>query len=341
MQENYSNTIKLGCWANAYGQAKASGKIKQHPEDFIVRENLAFTPSGDGEHVFLHIEKKGENTEYLASQLARLAGVRRRDVGYAGLKDRHAVTSQWFSIWLPKHVDVNWTRIENENVSILETTRHNRKLKRGALVGNAFNIRIRNYAGQDQQTQAKLDLICTLGFPNYFGLQRFGRQGNNLQKALEMHEQGTLPKRNASIYISAVRSFLFNEILSQRVKQQTWNTLLPGDYCMLNNSKAGFWSETVDQALMDRLKSGDIHPAGKLLGATDVESIKDKLAADYQPLTRIITSLKMETGFRALRAIPGEFSWRFSGENELSLSFTLPAGTFATSLLREVIQIKE
>ena len=144
-------TIEIPVWPYVYGQPSGLGKIRSVPEDFIVKENLAFEPSGEGEHAFLQIEKTGENTDYVARQLARFANVRQRDVSYAGLKDRHAVTTQWFSVWLPGKADPDWTQFETNSMKVLHSVRHARKLKRGVLSGNSFKLIIRDWQGDKEK----------------------------------------------------------------------------------------------------------------------------------------------------------------------------------------------
>lgn len=139
--------IEIPSWPYVYGSPSGTGVIRSQPADFMVKEQLGFEPSGTGEHVFLQIEKTGENTDYVARLLARFAKVRQRDVGYAGLKDRHAVTCQWFSVWLPGQAEPNWAELASDNLKILHTIRHARKLKRGALAGNHFQIIIRDWQG--------------------------------------------------------------------------------------------------------------------------------------------------------------------------------------------------
>ena len=162
-------TINLPTWPYVYGNPTGHGKIRSLPEDIKVEELLAFTPSGEGEHVFLHIQKTGENTDYVARQLARFAGVRQRDIGYAGLKDRHAVTTQWFSVWLPGKPEPDWPLFETENMKVLHSVRHARKLKRGVLSGNHFEITVRDWQGDQAKTIGHLAEIKVNGIANYYG----------------------------------------------------------------------------------------------------------------------------------------------------------------------------
>lgn len=333
----------LPIWPYAYGGPSGSGNIKTLPDDFIVEEILPFTPEGSGEHVFLHIEKINENTEYVARLIARHAGVRQRDIGYAGLKDRHGRTRQWFSIWLPGQEDPDWSNMENDNLKILAVTRHARKLKRGVLTGNRFEILIRHWQGKKESTETQLESIQNHGFPNYFGEQRFGHQGRNIEKALAMFQGAKVKREQRSIYLSAARSYLFNLILAERVKSQTWNQAIPGDLMQLDRSHSFFHAETLDATLVERVETGDIHPTGALFGKGKVQADAEALAleqrifAAHADLTNGLLKSEVEADRRPLRVIPKNLLWRFENNDAMRLSFELTAGSYATALLREII----
>ena len=339
--------LELPEWAYAFGGPSGSGDIKTEPDDFIVEEILSFEPEGSGEHVCLHIEKAGENTEYIARLLARHAGVRQRDIGYAGLKDRHGRTKQWFSIWLPGKSDPDWSALESEQLKILHTTRHARKLKRGVLNGNCFAIRIRHCQGDRQLTEQQLQQIKVQGFPNYFGEQRFGHQGRNIDKALDMFAGTRVKPEQRSIYLSAARSYLFNLILAERISQQTWIKALPGDVFKLNQTNSHFVADSIDQTLLDRLQSGDIHPTGALWGKGEnparfeIQALEQKIVSNHSKLVDGLLKAGLEHDRRALRVIPDNFVWQYIAKDDLHLSFTLPAGSYATALLRELIKTEE
>lgn len=334
--------FSLPIWPYAYGGPTGTGDIKTEPDDFIVEEILSFSPEGSGEHVFLHIEKVGENTEYVARLLARHAGVRQRDVSYAGMKDRHGRTRQWFSVWLPGKEDPDWTAIESDRLKILQSVRHARKLKRGVLAGNRFTLLIRNRQGDRDVAEQQLQSIKQHGFPNYFGEQRFGHQGRNVEKALAMFQGGKVKREQRSIYLSAARSYLFNLILAERVKAQTWNLALPGDVFKLDHSNSHFHAETIDQTLLDRLASGDIHPTGALWGKGEsgvhgeVRQLEQHITDMHSALAEGLLKANLEHDRRALRAKAEDLDWHF-GTDTLCLSFRLPAGSYATALLREII----
>jgi tRNA pseudouridine13 synthase len=331
-------------WAYAYGGPSGQGQIKTQTDDFVVEELLSFTPEGSGEHVFLYLEKSGENTEYVARLLARHAGVRQRDIGFAGLKDRHGRTRQWFSIWLPGKDDPDWRQLQTDKLKILQIVRHTRKLKRGALSGNRFDILIRNLQADTDQIEQQLNQIKIGGFPNYFGEQRFGHQGRNLNAALAMFQGVKVKREQQSIYLSAVRSYLFNLILSERVSQHTWNQAMSGDVFNLNHTHSSFVPEHYDQILDERLAVADIHPTGVLWGkgdsrvSADAAAIEQQVIAGHEDFADGLIKAGLEVDRRALRAMPESLSWQFTAENCLRLSFVLPAGSYATVLLREIVK---
>jgi len=333
----------LPTWAYACGFPAATGNIKTVPADFIVEEILPFQPEGHGEHVFLHIQKTGENTEYVARALARIAGVRQRDIGFAGLKDRHAITTQWFSVWLPGKAAPDWSTLETQNIKVLQTLRHPRKLKRGVLTGNQFTLLIRNFAGDRDKTQAQLETIKAQGFPNYFGEQRFGQQGQNLNTAQALFQGLKMKPEQRSLYLSAARSFLFNVILSKRVALQNWNQAIQGDVCMINHSQSYFKTDTLEAVLQQRINQGDIHPTASLYGKGDNAAQADALAieqavfAAYPELTEGLLKFGLEMDRRALRCYPENLSWEFLEPEQLKLQFFLTTGSYATVLLRELL----
>ncbi|MGZ5013936.1 MAG: tRNA pseudouridine(13) synthase TruD [Methylobacter sp.] len=335
--------IDIPVWPYVYGGPSGTGKIRSIPEDFIVNEHLSFEPSGAGEHVFLQLEKKGENTEYIARQLARFASVRQRDVSYAGLKDRHAVTTQWFSVWLPGKADPDWAQFESDNVKVLQAVRHARKLKRGVLSGNSFKLTIRDWQGDQAKTVQQLEQIRANGIANYFGAQRFGNAGQNVSKALAMFNGAKVGREQRSIYLSAVRSYLFNLILAERVSQHNWNQTLDGDTYQFDLSNSCFRSGQTDTEIVRRLAAQEIHPTGVLWGRGDVDVSGDALTIEQaiieanQQMAQGLIADGVERGRRALRVNVQDLSWRFVDDSMLELCFTLPAGSYATSVLREII----
>jgi tRNA pseudouridine13 synthase len=335
--------IEIPIWSYVYGSPSGVGKIRTVSEDFIVHENLSFEPSGEGEHVFLQIQKTGENTDYVARQLARIANVRQRDIGYAGLKDRHAVTTQWFSVWLPGKSEPDWTVLTADNTKVLHTARHARKLKRGVLSGNRFEITIRDWEGDQARTIVQLSSIKANGIANYYGEQRFGKQGQNVNKALAMFKGMKVGRVQRSLYLSAVRSYLFNQILAKRVADASWNQALAGDTFMFDCSHSSFKSQLPDAEILHRLEAKTIHPTGVLWGKGEIDvsadafAIEHKIVDEYAELAQGLLAFGVEKARRALRVYVQDLDWQFSNKTTLKLSFTLPAGSYATSVLREVI----
>ena len=343
--EDNNQIIDLPEWPYVYGGPSGAGKIRVTSEDFIVTEHLAFEPSGAGEHVFLQIEKTDENTEFVARQLARFASVRQRDVSFAGLKDRHAVTTQWFSVWLPGKADPDWTLFNTDNIKVLQVIRHARKLKRGVLSGNSFKLRIKDWQGDQQKTAQQLERIKVEGMANYFGVQRFGHKGLNVQKALAMFQGAKVGREQRSLYLSAVRSYLFNHILGYRVANQTWNQALVGDTYVFDGSHSSFKSDQPDAEIIRRLQAQEINVSGALCGKGDVSvsalalELESSILNSYPDLAQGLIAAGVESDRRALRVKVNDLNWQFIQEDILELGFTLPAGSYATSVLREIINL--
>lgn len=334
----------LPIWRHAFGGPAGSGDIKSVPDDFIVAEHLPFVPSGSGEHVFLHLEKCGENTEYVARLLARHAGVRQRDIGYAGLKDRHARTSQWFSVWLPGREAPDWAELlqANSGLKLLAAVRHQRKLQRGVLAGNRFRITLRNLRIDHTQATLRLQAIAEHGFPNYFGPQRFGHQANNIRHALAMFAGGKVRREQQGIYLSAARAWLFNQVLSARVADGSWLCGLPGEVCMLAGGNSRFHAADIDAGLRQRLDTGDIHTSGPLWGTGDsgvtaeAQALEQTVIAAHPQLAAGLLQAGVAGDRRPLRILADSLEWQFAGDDGLCVEFGLPPGSYATSLLREV-----
>ena len=351
---------------------------KAKPEDFVVNERLEVDFTDAGEHLWLHIEKSGINTAYLAKLLSEWADIPLRDVGYSGLKDRQALTTQWFSLRLPKKqkpdsdfapVDIK----EHETVKIIAEHWHNKKLNRGTHNANQFVITLRDIEFAKDQTlgdkssvEQHLQTISKTGVPNYFGPQRFGFGGNNIREALNLFARplkstSSAKKKNKrksavreknSMELSAARSLIFNQILAARVQDGSWNTGLNGDVFNLNGSGSIFASEHMDETLQARLASGDIHPTGVLWGVGNdkVSGMAAQLESDIVSHNALLTQLAMgleqrdvKAQRRALRLPIEALSWEWldaseSNEQALVLSFTLATGSFATSVLASIVQ---
>lgn len=341
--------------AYAYGVPSCSGVYKLHPEDFVVEEQIAFELSGEGEHLWCWVEKCGENTDWVLQQLAKWAGVSPARIGVAGQKDRHAVTRQWFSIQLPGLADPDPEALGIETVRILKMVRHQRKLQTGGLSGNRFELVIRQLEANPEELQTRLQQIQQFGVPNYFGEQRFGFRGNNLVKATDFL-QGKMQrvKRNQkSLYISAARSWLFNLVLSERIRLGNWNLFVYGDVMQLEGSTRWFAEDGSDE-LAQRVESGDLHPTGPLVGKGElpsrqaVQALEEQIIQPYEVWIQGLEQLGLKQDRRALRVLPKEFVWQWlnddNSENNtaaLKVKFSLPAGSYATMVLREICQIQD
>ncbi|MBI3774319.1 MAG: tRNA pseudouridine(13) synthase TruD, partial [Gammaproteobacteria bacterium] len=271
------------------GAPLATATLRAMPEDFEVHEVLGFEPDGAGDHALLLIQKRNTNTEWLARNLAKFAGVKQVDVGYGGLKDRNAVTSQWFSVNLSGKSEPDWTQLESADTRVLQAMRNRRKLKRGAHHGNRFVITLRDVSGDASELETRLRAIRDHGVPNYFGEQRFGIDANNIEQARAMFagELHVKDRHQRGLYLSAARSLLFNAVLSKRVTGQSWNTALPGDALMLAGTRSFFAAEAIDATLIQRLNSGDLHPSGPLWGRGEspvraaARALEDDVLRDY------------------------------------------------------------
>lgn len=334
--------------AYAYERPRLSGVIRTFPADFKVDEKFAFEATGEGEHALLHIKKEDTNTDWLSRQISQLAGVRKVDVSYAGLKDRNAITTQWFSVWLPGKPDPDWSLLNSEKVEILSTCRHNRKLRRGSLRGNQFTLVVREIDGDISDLGERIDMIKQKGVPNYFGEQRFGIDGRNLEKA-EIMFGGKREKDRfkRSMYLSAARSAMFNDILSQRVAMNKWVEAISGDVMLLDNSHSYFLVDDVDEIIIQRLKEHDIHPSGPLWGRGEllskgtVAELEKQLPTKFKVFDVGLKNARLDQERRSLRLSVKDLQWNYDkNKNVLKLSFFLAAGGYATSVLREIVAIK-
>ncbi len=324
-------------------------QIRHCAEDFVVEELSSVQLDGEGEHVWLWLEKTSNNTDYVANCLARAAAVSPAVVGYAGLKDRHAVTRQWFSVQMPGREAPDWNALLEPGMRVLHSARHGRKLKTGFLDGNRFRLVLRDCRGDTAALEARLETIRREGVPNYFGSQRFGRDGGNLVKARAIFE-GRLKERNRTrrgLYLSAARSALFNRVLALRVEQGNWLSGLPGDVMNLDGSRSHFAVQTLDETIQRRLAEQDIHPTGPLWGAGQSEALAEVLAleqsvADADPvLAQGLCAAGLKQERRALRLRVSELSHRWLDGDVLELGFILPPGAYATTVLANIANVAD
>jgi len=340
-----STSWTLPDWSRVSGAPDTRGVIRAELEDFQVEELPLITPLGEGSHLWLEIEKRNANTDWVAKALAALAGVPARDIGYAGMKDRHGVTTQWFSVALQEAGDSAWQDWNIPDAVVLSAHLHNRKLKRGALRGNRFRIVVRQLEGPQERLELRLQAVKAQGVPNYFGPQRFGHGGRNVSQGVRWLEHGgRLPRNKRSIYLSAVRSFLFNEVLSRRVGLGNWNHIIDGDIASLDGSHSTFPCAMPDPVLTRRCEEFDIHPSGPLPGrgrssqVGESAEIERSVLAPHETLVRGLEKAGLEAARRPLRLVPKAMQWTFADAG-LVLEFELPSGGYATSVLRELVTI--
>lgn len=311
----------------AHGSPVGSAVFRSTPTDFVVDEHLGFEPEGQGEHAYLHVLKRGANTEWLAEQLARFAGVKVSDVGYSGLKDRHAETSQWFSVYLPGRDGPDWTSLTEHidaDLQLLGVSRGQRKLRRGQHLFNRFCIRLREVETVDEQLQLRLRAIKQQGVPNYFGEQRFGREGNNLALADDWLSGGRPIRARAqkNRAMSAARSYLFNLVVAARVRAGSWATPLPGDVLA---------SEQVPTApLWGRGRSASLEAAAEVERAA---------LGDWAAWLDGLEHCGLSQERRSMVLLPANLQWSLH-ERTLELRFDLPPGQFATSVMREIFVLQ-
>jgi tRNA pseudouridine13 synthase len=326
----------------ASGTPPLTARLRVSPEDFQVEEILGYDADGAGEHVLLWVEKRGANTDWVARELARFAGVAPVAVGYAGMKDRHAVTRQTFSVQLAGKPDPDWSAFPHAEVKVLAATRHSRKLKRGALRGNRFVLVLREVQGDRDAAEQVLQQIAARGVPNYYGEQRFGREGGNVAQARAMFAGRRVERDKRSFLLSAARSQIFNEVLAARVERHVWDKPLAGEIWSLAGSRSWFGPEPFTDVLAERLARGDIHPSGPLWGQgepptqDEAGALEREIGAAYQDLVDGLTAARMDQERRPLRLLPQNLKWRWLDGDALELVFELPAGTYATVVVREL-----
>lgn len=326
-------------------QPKQTALLKAECADFVVKEQLGYDMSGDGEFVAVKVRKTDCNTLFVGEQLAKFAGISARNMSYAGLKDRKAVTEQWFSLQMPGQPTPDFSQFSLEGVEILDVTRHQRKIRIGSLQGNHFEILLRN-AEETDELKERLDFLAKNGFPNYFTEQRFGRDGNNLTQALRWAngEINVKDRNKRSFYLSAARSEIFNLIVSKRMELDLAQQILVGDVLQLNGSHSWFVvDESEDLAqLQQRLAQQDVLLTAPLIGEEEKSAVdfEHEIFAQYQALFALMRQERMKAACRPILMQPQQFQWQFE-PNGLRLKFYLPAGSYATALARELVNIAD
>lgn len=347
----------------AWGEPLASARLKSKPSDFIVRESLDFEFDGEGEHLYLHIRKCGLNTSDVLEQLQKLFQCGSVDIGVSGLKDKNAVTDQWFSVRTPSLLEdtplsaivVDSYTVPMGEFVVLESHRHSRKLRRGAHRHNRFIITLRDLNAADMQTARteiddRLKVISEHGFVNYFGPQRFGINQQNLVKAERYFAN---PKRKMSrvqrgLLISSARSLLFNLVCAERVRLSSWNIPLKGEPLLLDGSHSFFInddtaSDVDENNAAQRCRVHDVHPTGPLWGQGDMLAVggcgefEMDILQNYKPFTDGLEKAGLKQQRRALRAGVEQLNWQWQESGVLVLDFNLLKGVYATSFLSEIV----
>lgn len=327
-----------------YGPPPGRATLSTDPDDFRVTEIEKFLPAGEGTHAWLRIRKRGVNTEEVAAALARVADVPRSAVGFAGMKDRLATAIQWFSVDLAGRAEPRWASAESAEIEVLETAFHRRKLRRGALLGNRFEIVLREATGIDAAFDERLGAVRAGGVPNYFGPQRFGRDGATLRlaRSLLIDERRIRDRHRRGLALSAARAHVFNRVLSSRVCSGVWNVPLAGDVMMLDGRRSVFGLDRVDDEALGRTARGEIHPTGPLWGrgtrmvAGAAREIEDRVVAETVALCRGLERERLDQDRRPLRLAVRELDFRSGSGRRVSLAFSLPPGAYATTVLGEL-----
>ncbi len=344
MTKDYQQDWDLSHWQRLHGDVQSEADFKVNPEDFVVTEQLSFQPCGEGEHLFLLIEKRQLNTQQVCEYLAKFFGRRLRDIGYAGLKDKQSVSRQWFSVQMNVLSTPDLSELDTDGIQLIKSVRHNKKLKIGALTANHFDIRLGNVTNIEWLLE-RLELVKT-GVPNYFGEQRFGFKGNNLNWANRMADGEVIKnKKIKGFALSASRSFLFNQVVSSRISHSLFNTTQDGDVYLLSGSNS-YFSEAVSEQILERLQCQDIQISAPLVGEGELVSsgktreLEQGVLAEFENWQTMLAEHGLKQERRSIHLLPVNMTWQ-QQQQDVHVSFDLPTGCFATSVLRECIQIRE
>ena len=330
-----------------HGGPLGSAKFKAEPEDFVVEEVLGFEPSGDGEHCLVWVEKRDVDSNDAGARLADAVGIRRRLVSHCGLKDRHAVTRQWFSLHLPGQESPNAAALESEGLRVLRVTRNLRKLRRGTHVGNRFTIRLRDPDFDGEKAATRWRAIEERGAPNFFGHQRFGIGGRNIEKAMAMFRGDFVPRDRLlrGILISAARSFLFNAVVAARIADGTWDSPMPGEVYGFPDNRSLILPERQRGDELSRFESGTLEITAPLYGQGESQSVEQlreveqQLLESYSEVKTGLDSFGLKQERRVMRVRPMNSHMEVLTNGDIQLSFELPKGTYATALLREMLHL--
>ncbi|MBF0263776.1 MAG: tRNA pseudouridine(13) synthase TruD [Gammaproteobacteria bacterium] len=348
---NTSGNFDINNLNTAYNGPRPSVLFKQSANDFIVTENISFEPENRGTHAFLKIQKKSTNTQWVIKELAKFCQVPEKSIGYAGLKDRHAITTQWFSVNLEGITEPDWDKFNVDNIEIIEHCYHPRKLKIGTIDSNHFIIRLKNVSPEHLDTVEKIQSqIQSNGFANYFGEQRFGIDEQNIVKARKWFngQYKVKQKSKKSLYLSAARSMLFNTFLSSRIEQFGFNQLINGEVMLLDGNRSFFTAEKITDEIRHRFLQGDIHPSlclwgqGEPASASELKTFELAQAEQASFWAKHLIDKGLKQDRRAIRVIPKELKSQYiESKQTYQLEFLLPSGSYATMLLREMFYLQQ
>ena len=344
------------------------GRIKSAPEDFVVEEIAAYEPTGEGTHLFLRFEKKNLTTDAAVRIITKALGIEMRDVGIAGMKDKVAVTTQWVSVPAPakaQNLEERAKALALDNIKVLDAKRHTNKLKTGHLKGNRFDIVVRDVAPDAVAGIASaMERFAKEGVPNAFGMQRFGKEGDNAERArawLTGKERAPGDPRLRRFHFSALQSAVFNAVLDARIADGTWNKPLLGDLLKKEDS-GGMFVCTDVQADSERADRGEVCPTGPIVGARmrsaegAVKELEERLAAPFLEGVDLERARSLGEGTRrALRlrvtgcslaqvmnskAVPGgDEADNREHLGSLRVQFVLPKGAYATTVLANAFDL--
>lgn len=338
---------------NAYlhGKPDSTGFLRSQMSDFKVFEQLPFLPCGEGEHLFIHIRKTGANTLFVARELAKYFKVKEQLVSYAGLKDRFAITEQWFGVHVPGKQVYDLSDLVIEGVEVLAYQRHNKKLRTGALTGNRFEVILRDVSNVKTLAQRWHD-ITEQGVPNYFGEQRFGIGGGNIDRALALFSGTKVKdKKKRGMYLSAARSAIFNQVICKRIETHKFNELLVGDVLMLAGTQSVFLLDELDNSVQQRFIDKDVDitapmwGAGELMTQGEAQQLEQSVADENIEFCQGLPRFGLKQERRRIRLTLSntdiEITATTDNSNQVKLSFFLPAGCYATTVLRELLDYQD
>ncbi len=332
-----------------HGGPLGRAQFKTQPEDFQVEELLGFEPSGEGEHCLVWVEKRDLDSNATAARLADAIGLRRRLVSHCGLKDRRAVTRQWFSLHLPGQASPEASALESEGIKVLRVTRNTRKLRRGIHLGNRFIIRLRQPDFDAENAAERWAHIASKGAPNCFGSQRFGNEGRNVEKALAMFRGEFEPRDRLlrGILLSAVRSHLFNAVVAERMARGSWDRVLSGEVfgfpdngtLLLIGNQRGDEAERFEKGIVEI--TAPMWGGGDLPSAGETRELETEVMSRFPECTAGLEAAGLRQERRVMRLRPTNPDFLSLEGGDLQLSFDLPRGTYATTLLRELATLDE